>query len=88
MRALPACDLEHTLCDVLALVQDYVVGPIGPRDRGFLCSAGSADDDSATRLDELREEETDAARDSVHEDVVVRLDVARLRGKDEGGEAL
>ena len=81
----PTSDLQHPLRDVLALVQDNVVHPIRLRDRRLLGGARCADDGPAAGLDELCEEEPDAARDGVHEYSVACLDVVRLRRDGDGG---
>ena len=87
MHALAVRELEHALHDVLLRVEDDVVRPMRLRERGLLRGARRADDGRAARLDELREDEAEPARDGVHEHDVAFLDVVRLGHEGERGRA-
>lgn len=74
-----ARDLVHLPDDIAPLaVQDDVVGAGLPRDLGLVLGRGRANHGRAEALGELDEEEAEAARRRLDEDVLLRLDLVRL----------
>lgn len=87
MHPFSVRDLEHALCGVLCGVQDDMVRAVRARDRCFLRCARRADHSSTACLDELREEQAEAARDGVHQDDLALFDLVRLFDKSQSGKA-
>lgn len=88
MHALPIRDLQHPLQRILALVQNHMVRAVLLRNRRLRRRRRRPDDRRAQVLDQLHEQQTEAARGGVHEDDVALLHGVGFFDEGDGGEGL
>ena len=77
MNTEPVRDLQHALCDILALVQYHMIRSVGFRDCRLRRGARRANNDTPARLDELREEEPNAPRDGMYPAIRYQVEILR-----------